>query len=60
MLNIYRTVYLLIQSKFSLLITNSPFVLFFVFFGGGGGGDFDSQENKQLGYALFRVRMVDG
>ena len=57
MLNIYRTVYLLIQSKFSLLITNSPFVLFFFF---GGGGNFDSQENKQLGYALFRVRMVDG
>ena len=34
MLNIYRAVYLLIQSKFSLLIANSPFVFCFVFFFG--------------------------
>ena len=57
MLNIYRTVYLLIQSKFSLLIAKSPFVFFFVFFFWRGG--VDSQENKQLGYDLLRVRMVD-
>ena len=43
MLNILRMVYLLVQSKFYLLIANSPFVclfvcLFFFFFWGGGGG----------------------